>query len=261
MRIKIISLLITTLLSSYAIADVVPTSQGYDSKIQQVQYNPKNVIRISTKIGKATLIQLQNDESIMSKELSGLGMGDTDAWGLAIRGNNIFLKPKAENPDTNLLIVSDKNRTYSFDLITTKYNKNVSYVVKILYPQNKAVTNTQRQSVLPCSDGKMNFSYSKWGDNHLSPTYAWDDGRFTCFKFKTNTEQPVIYQIGSDGKETLVNSNMVNDILVVHGVANEFRLRLGKAVLGIKSFGLHPQGFNFKATTLKNEQRVVIDNE
>lgn len=250
------------LFASSCFAAITPVSQGYDSRVQQVTYNPKNVIKISTKIGRSTLIQLEKGESILNKELSGVAMGDTAAWGLAVRGNNIMLKPIAEHPETNLLIVSDKNRTYSFDLVSAKRNRDVSYVVKLLYPeQNKNRYKPSKKFVLPCSDGDKNFRYGMWGDTSLAPAYAWDDGRFTCFKFKKNIEQPVLYKIGSDGKETLVNFNMVNDILVAHSIANEFRFRLGDSVLGVKSFGLNPQGFNFKATTLKDTTREVIDND
>lgn len=253
-------LFLTALISFNAVSAAIPKSQGFDSRVQEVPFNDKNVVRVSTAIGKATLIQLQNGETIMSKELSGVGMGDTEAWGLAIRGNNIFLKPKAENPDTNLLVVSDKNRTYSFDLVTARNPRQTSYIVKLIYPEiKKPIRHTRKQ--VPCSDGTMNFRYLKWGNNLISPQYVWDDGRFTCFKFKNNIELPVIYQKDSSGQETLINTHMVNDVLVAQGVANEFRLRLGESVLGIKPFVLSPQGFNYKGTTLKNEKREVIDHE
>lgn len=249
----------TALISFNAASAATPNSQGYDPRVQEVHYNPKTVINVSTSIGKATLIQLQNGETIMSKELSGMGMGDATAWGLSVRGNNIFLKPKAENPDTNLLIVTDKNRTYSFDLLSAKNEKRMSYVVKLIYPEPKK--STRDEKTIPCSDGQRNFKYLKWGDDTLSPQYVWDDGRFTCFKFKDNVELPVLYQKSATGQETLINTHMVKDTLVAHGVANEFRLRLGESVLGIKPFVLTPQGFNYKGTTLKDEKRVVIEHE
>ncbi|EGU31280.1 conjugal transfer outer membrane protein TraH [Vibrio ichthyoenteri ATCC 700023] len=250
----------TALISFNAASAATPNSQGFDPRVQEVLYNPKTVINVSTSIGRATLIQLQNGESIMSKELSGMGMGDATAWGLSVRGNNIFLKPTAEKPDTNLLIVTDKNRTYSFDLITAKKESLTSYVVKLLYPEPKKKAIRDEKSV-PCSDGEQNFKYLKWGDDNLSPQYVWDDGRFTCFKFKNNVELPVLYQKTISGQETLINTHMEKDTLVAHGVANEFRLRLGESVLGVKPFVLAPQGFNYKGTTLKDEKRVVIEHE
>jgi type IV secretion system protein VirB9 len=257
---KIPLLLLTALISFNAVSAAIPKSQGYDSRVQEITYNPKNVVKVATSIGRATLIQLQNGESIMSKELSGVGMGDASAWGLNVRGNNIFIKPMAEKPDTNLLIVSDKNRTYSFDLVTARNQRSTAYVVKLIYPEPKPLISDIRKKV-PCSDGEQNFRYLKWGDNYLSPQFVWDDGRFTCFKFKNNVEQPVIYKVDESGQESLINTHMEKDILVAQGVAKEFRLRLGQSVLGIKPFVLAPQGFNYKATTLKNVKRVVIDNE
>lgn len=259
MKINKVSLLmvLSSLITFNANSAATPSSQGYDARVQEINYNPKNVITISTAIGKSTLIQLEDGETILSKDLSGLGMGDSDAWGLGVRGNNIFIKPTAENPDTNLLLVSDKNRTYSFDLVSAKNHNKAAYVVKMLYPE-PIVPKTKKK---PCSDGNINLHYMKWGNDELSPQLVWDDGRFTCFKFGTNIEQPVIYKKSVTGKETLVNSHMEKDVLVAHSVAKEFRLRLGDSVLGIESKSVRPQGFNYKGTTLSNKKRVVIDHE
>ncbi|GIU48860.1 P-type conjugative transfer protein VirB9 [Shewanella sairae] len=253
MKLKL--LILTTLITFNVTAATVPLSQGFDRRVQTTKYNPKDVVKITTKIGRATLIQLQDGETIMSKDLSGVGMGDATAWGLAIRGNNIFLKPQAVNPDTNLLIVSDKNRTYSFDLVTVDNKLNSAYVVRFDYEKPKEIVRPGK--TIPCSDGVRNFSYVKWGDNFLSPQFVWDDGRFTCFKFAKNVEQPVIYQKTFTGKETLINTHMQNDVLVAHGVSPEFRLRLGEAVLGIKATELSPQGYNEKATSI-DAQRTII---
>lgn len=254
--------LLTALISLSAVsanAATVPLSQGKDSRIQVTKYNPQDVVTINAKVGRVTLIQLQKGETILSNEASGLGMGDPAAWGLALRGNNIFLKPQASNPNTNLIIVSDKNRTYTFDLITVDEKLKSAYLVKFNYDKPKSAK-ALKENKVPCSDGKLNFSYYKWGDDYLSPKYVWDDGRFTCLKFEDNTELPAIYQKTKNGTEALVNTSMSQDILVVHSVSSEFRLRLGESVLGIKTDELKPQGFNKKATSV-NGQRVVKNNE
>ncbi|EPN0316295.1 TrbG/VirB9 family P-type conjugative transfer protein [Vibrio vulnificus] len=244
--------------SPNAIAATTPLSQGYDSRVQLIKYNPSDVVIVRAAIGRATLIQLEDGETILSELSSGIGIGDANAWGMSVRGNNIFIKPTAMNPETNLLIVSDKGRTYSFDLITTEHNLETSYIVKFRYQKPKPVFSDNKKRV-PCGDGTFNFNYVKWGDLELSPNLVWDDGRFTCFKFNTNVEQPVIYQKNSEGTEQLVNFHMEKDTVVVHGLAKEFRLRLGNSVLGIETTTLDPQGYNFKATTLVGVERVVKD--
>ncbi len=152
------------------------------------------------------------------------------AWGFNVRGNNVFFKPQAKQPNTNLTIVSDLGRTYSFELFT---NKQPFYVVKMRYPTPKKANPPPLKA--PCTDGKYNFRYVKWGDEELAPLTRGTMYRFTCMKFSKNAELPVIYQINADGKESLVNYHIEQDTIVIHSVANEYRLRLGERVLGVLS--------------------------
>ena len=244
------------LFSFNSVAEIKPKTSGYDSRVLEVRYNPKNVVRIDAAVGFGSLIQLEEGESVLSKKFSGVGIGDQSSWAVSFRENNIFIKPVVLNgPKTNLLVVSDKNRTYSFDLSVTKNVRSSSYVVKFLYPQKK-----EPKKKIPCSDGRRNFQYVKWGDDYLSPKFVWDDGRFTCFKFVDNVELPVIYTVDQDGRESLINSHLEKDVLVVHFVSKEFRLRLGEMVLGVETLNLKKQGFNHKGTTQENLDREIIKN-
>ena len=231
-------------------AAITPKSQHFDSRVTLTKYNPKDVVRVRTKIGISTLIQLQKGESISSLD-AGIGIGDAKAWGLDVKGNNIFLKPIAPKPDTNLIITTNKGRTYSFQLLSSKYPQ---YIVKMAYDTPKTSEDNQRS--IPCSDGKMDFRYGKMGDNTLAPTYMWDDGRFTCMKFTSNAELPVVYQVSKDGTESLVNYHIDKDTIIVHSVANEFRLRLGKQVLGLYSDHAMSNGYNKKATSVNAKREL-----
>lgn len=228
-------------------AAVTPKSKGFDSRITGVEYNPYNVVTVRTKVGVNTLIQLQEGEGINSPD-SGLAMGDADAWGFSVRGNNIFFKPTAKNPSTNLTVVSDMGRTYSFYLTSSRYPH---YIINIDYEKEKA-SKDYGVNKYPCSEnGNINLQYLKWGDDSLSPTYMWDDGRFTCMKFAENLQLPVIYKISPDGSESIVNYHLEEDTIVIHDIANEFRARLGSRVLGLKSTRTQYSGFNKKATTIE----------
>jgi type IV secretion system protein VirB9 len=238
---KIIGTLI--MVSSLAVnAEVLPKAKPYDSRITAAQYNPENVIRVRAKIGYVTLIQLDKGE----KSLPEVGIGDSEAWGIGSVGNNIFLKPTRHNPNTNLILTTNKGRTYSFKLVLSKYPH---YIVKMEYDKPKTSSNSGYD--IPCSDGTVNFNYGKWGHDAISPKYMWDDGRFTCLKFKDNLELPVVYQVSPDGTESLVNYHLNKDTIVIHSVVKEYRLRVGNQVLGLKSDETISSGYNFKATSLK----------
>lgn len=254
MKKKLIWLALTcSVPAGVATAAINPSPQSYDSRITLTKYNPENVIKVQTKIGISTLIQFEQGEHISAPD-AGMGIGDAQAWGIDVRGNNIFLKPIAKKPDTNLIITTSKGRTYSFQLETSQYPH---YIVKLAYDKPK--TSNDKKPDIPCFDGVTNFRYGKWGDNALAPSYMWDDGRFTCLKFSKNAELPVAYQVAADGSESLINYHIEKDTMILQGISKEFRLRLGKQVLGLRSDDALSSGYNSKATSLDAKRGLKYD--
>lgn len=72
----------------------------------------------------------------------------------------------------------------------------------------------------------MNFG-SAANSKRIAPIEAFDDGRFTYLKFSKHTDFPAAYR-KVDQEETLVNSHVKGDWLVLHGVFEEILLRAGK---------------------------------
>ncbi|MBS4945196.1 MAG: TrbG/VirB9 family P-type conjugative transfer protein, partial [Neisseria mucosa] len=91
---KLTALLLMGLLPAVSGAVSVPKGSAKDGRIQTVVYNPDDVIHVHARIGEAVLIQLEDGE-LLTGDTSGLGMGDTEAWNLAVRGNNLYMKPVA----------------------------------------------------------------------------------------------------------------------------------------------------------------------
>lgn len=243
-----ITLLLLTV-SSVAYGGVIPKKENADHRITVVDYSPDDVIRVRTKLGITTLIQLGKNETILSNH-SGIGIGDKEAWDMSVKGSNIFLKPKTiEEPDTNLTVVTNKGRVYTFDLVSSALPY---YIVKLKHEEVK--TSNDLSNETPCYDGMINFDYVKWGDEELAPNYMWDDGRFTCLKFNKHAELPVAYQISTDGSESLINYSFRKDVMVIHSISKEFRLRLGEQVLGLRSEKAISSGYNEKATSLNSSR-------
>ena len=231
-------------------AEVLPKPRPFDSRITTAQYNPENVVRVRAQIGYVTLIQLEEGE----KSNAQVGIGDSEAWGISSIDNNIFLKPTKFNPSTNLIITTNKGRTYSFKLVISKHPH---YIVKMEHEKPK--TGEDVATNAPCTQGPMNFNWNKWGHDAIAPSYMWDDGRFTCLKFDKNLEIPVVYQISPEGEQSLVNYSFKNDTMIIHSVSNEYRLRLGSQVVGLKSNSVIPSGYNKKATTLNATRGLKHD--
>lgn len=249
-------------LSSAAVyAASTPQSSTYDSRIRDIMYNADDVVVIKGWVGASTLIKLEPGETVSDIPEAGLSLGDAGAWTLAVRGSNIFLKPKVqrdEEPETNINLVTNK-RTYSFRLELAAKEPQSYYQVRFKYPAPVVPYKAPVVDRGPCSDGPKNLNYFMYGDRSLAPVAAWDDGRFTCFRFPSSKAIPNVYRSDPDNEitEGMVAFHVKDDVLVVHEVAPEFRLRLGNSVLGVKTDSLVYAPFNRKNTTIPNTERVL----
>jgi type IV secretion system protein VirB9 len=249
-----------SLLSSTAVmAASIPEASKFDSRIKTVLYNPDDVTVILTRPGNTTLVQLEVGEYLVKLPTGGLSIGDSEAWTIGVRGNNIFFKPKDTFPETNINLVTNR-RTYALELIETTDKAKAAWQVRYRYP---AVPKPYKEPVAdngPCSDGPMNRNYFKYGNQDLSPTEVWDDGRFTCMRFPTSKPLPNVYRYtpNSELKEGTPATHMKDDVLVIHETSDEFRLRIGNSVLGIKTDSLRPAPYNWKRTTT-GETRVILN--
>lgn len=236
------SLFCVATIPAYAVIEPMP--MGADNRVQQINYVDNEVFTINATVGNSTLIQLEAGEEIEGDN-TGLGMGDAQAWSLAVRGNNIFLKPAQALPDTNMILVTNR-RTYAFQL-TTANSMKPSYVVRFIYPSPKKniAQNippkplTLRQVKTPVNtepfyiSSDINTQYFKQGANDISPTNVWDNGQFTYFRFANANDLPVVYRVLADKSEAIIDSHTENDLLVVHGVSRLYRLRHGKSEVDI----------------------------
>ena len=92
----------------------------------------------------------------------------------------------------------------------------------------------------------------------IVPTLVFDDGRFTYFRFPGNREVPAVFQVLPDGSESLVNTRMEEDLLVVDRVSRRLMLRAGQAVVGVWNEAFDLDGVPpADGTTVPGVQRLV----
>lgn len=243
---------LSLMFSTVVYAAAIPKSSGADDRVQEITYNPNNVTIVKVKSGVATLIQLESDEFLIGNQ-SGMGLGDPLAWNVSVRGNNLFLRPIAKQPDTNIALVTNK-RTYSIDLISAGTGT-PTFIMRYIYP--KAPVSVKPTVFLgkstikqPCFDGgKINTTYQVKGSQNIKPNVIWDNGEFTCFKWNNASDLPVVYRVLPDGNENLVNYHMDKNVMVVHEVSNNFILRLGNSVMAVRTDHNINRGYNYKSTT------------
>lgn len=247
-----------------------PNTTRYDARMQYVDYNPDDVVNIRTRTGEAVLVQLQEGETVSSGSDSGLGMGDGQAWNMQVRGRNLYFKPAAEKPDTNLLLTTNKNRTYAFRLKTAGAKEAVTYVLRFRYPQDEAekraaeaAKQAHAAAILAAQTDKegigsgYNRDYWGRGDKALAPAAVHDNGRFTYLRYPDARALPAVFRVNPDGSEAAVNSHVDGDTLIIHETARRFVLRLGKSVLALENRSHQTAGlFNRSGTTLPDTVRT-----
>ena len=262
------------MLSGSLHAASIPNHAHQDSRIQYVDYDPDNVVKIRAKIGHTVTVQLDKSEDA---EKGVVAMGDAQAWNMAVKGNNLIFKPTATSPATNLTVITDK-RTYVFDLslagcIKGKKRRCVdiqqpTYLLRFHYPteeekarrkraaQQERALNMMVKFGLSKETAKLNYLYYGKGDKAIAPSAIWDDGRFTYIQYADNRDLPAVYKINPDGSEMLVNSHMEEDVIVVHETAPKLIIRLGESVLGVENKGYKTGSYNRLKTNQPDAVRI-----
>ncbi|KAF0125416.1 MAG: type IV secretion system protein VirB9 [Methylocystaceae bacterium] len=246
-----------TPLPSFALQQ--PSAGSRDARVRMVAYDPANVVKINGVIRASTQILFAEDE-----EIAHVAIGDSVSWEVAPTGNILFLKPREKHPSTNLQVVTTRRdgrkRSYQFELSIAESSLAESYfMVRFAYPGDEAEA---RRDVTAARRGEMearainetfalhnaasprNWRYSAQGSSSLEPDAVYDDGKETTLRFEGNREVPAIFLVASDGTESLVPKDVRGELVVVHAVARELRLRQGAEALCIFNEAFDPVGIN-----------------
>jgi type IV secretion system protein VirB9 len=284
-----------TLLLPCAAAAMLATgtarAQAADPRLLEVTYDVRAVVTVPVKRGVVTHVALGSDESIT--EL-GAGLGGDCAkaeavWCIAAQpgGRHLFVKPKsAASAPNNLAVVTDR-RTHSFRFVVlgdadarppvyrlvvrppvTAVARPVAAIsvpttARLIAPPSPLAPSPEAivADRLAASPQIVNSAYSiAEGTNSedIVPTLVFDDGRFTYLRFPGNREVPAVFHVLGDGSESLVNTRMEGDLLVVDRVSRRLMLRAGSTVVGVwnEAFdieGSPPRG----GTTVPGVERIV----
>jgi len=273
-------------LAPAAHASDLPQGSRYDGRIQYVNYNPDDVVILRALPGLASRVVFAADEEVLD-----VASGFTQGWEFNNRANILYIKPRSiaiKNNDggasvmapeagkwnTNLMVKTNR-RMYDFDLRLLSGggnsgappHRNVAYRVEFRYPaaQAKAATASKTQAKLNEKPAPVNWAYSmQIGDasENIAPTMAYDDGRFTYLKFPNNRDFPAVFTVAADKSESLVNTHVDKDVLVVQRVSKELVLRLGNAVVGIYNEHYDADGVPpLTGTTVPGVKRNILGDD
>jgi type IV secretion system protein VirB9 len=273
---KLLIASLSLILLSSAMAETIPEPGSADPRVRVVTYSAKNVVRLNTFFGVSTHIKFSESEQIKD-----VAVGDDLAWKVIPRGNNLFIKPTAKEGDTNITVVTNR-RIYQFVavVLTEKNqkawaNRELIYSLSFRYPDEEDANSNARAKTeaekarredvknrltrAPSRNGH-NMDYWVAGHQEVSPSGAYDDGRFTYLIFNNNSAMPAVYETDETGKESLVNTHVTSgNTIVIHRLAEKITLRKGDFVASVwnKSYDSTGGANNLTGTVAPDVERVI----
>lgn len=235
-----------------AAAELIATPLRGDTRLVEFQFDPDNTFLVLSKPRAVTHLQFAPDEQIMS-----VAAGDTSNWEITPTKNrkNLFLKPKFEDLETSLTVLTDK-RPYQFVLKSTtdgkKWYQRVSWVYssQVVLELDPAAASdvedaastaaahqgpptspstTRPEGPAGINPEAMRFSYRIEGDAKFRPEIVFDDGRFTYFRMPADLqEQPALFAVIEGNDFSLVNYTVNGNFIVAQRLLDNAVLKLGK---------------------------------
>jgi type IV secretion system protein VirB9 len=267
---------VTALVTHPAQALEIPASAQQDNRVRFVNYQPYNITRIVGTLRSSVQVEFAPDE-----EIAHVALGNTVAWEVAPAGHILFLKPRENQPVTNISVVTTRRdgskRSYQMELVvrdgSVDAGQNTYFYVKFRYPADEAERRRlehearKRAAEAGYADqvlgiheqyGPRNWRYSAQGTAAIEPQAVYDNGKVTTFAFSGSQEMPAIYIENSDGTESLVPKTVQGDLVLVHAISRKFILRRGSDTLCIFNEAYSPVGVDPGTnTTSPSVERVV----
>lgn len=199
-------------------AQVVPQPGAGDPRLQTVEYHPDQVVQIQAAPGYQVTLELGADEQI-----ENVAVGDSGAWQVTPnrRGDHLFIKP-LQAVATNMTVLTSIRR-YAFDLVPL-YSPagDMPYTVRFLYPDPEASAEATEEPA------PVQGLYRVSGSRSLRPSRISDDGQHTYIEWPADRLLPAVYALDSEGRESLVNGAMRDDLFVIDGVMPRLVFRIDR---------------------------------
>lgn len=229
-------------------------ADAVEPRLRIVDYSATSVLALTGFVGYHIHFEFAPDERFVT-----LAAGDTAGLDVGAEANHLLLKPKRAHAGTNLTILTNR-RSYFIDyraLARAPEPGELVYSVTFRYvPEGAAATAAAPESLVSALSGPSrpaNTDYWYCGSAELRPTSVNDDGIQTRLVFPPDVELPAIYAATADGLESLVNSHVENDTIVVHRLAGRFVLRRGGLVGCLVNRSINKSGRRAASGTVRSD--------
>lgn len=222
--------------------------------IEQYTYAPDAIYPVRAGLGITTEIVLDPHEKI-----TDYSTGLSNGWDLTRRGNIFYLRPKNVDVATNMLVHTEAH-AYIFELkvvatdwktlaqakregveykITFKYPADASFAKETVQPSDAPSLNT---ALLPSRSYDFNYDYAakRGTPPWLIPVNVYDDGHFTYIKLSDSARFPtgdfpaVFMREQAHAQDSLVNTTVQGNTIIVHGTYPYLVIRQGNNVVGLR---------------------------
>jgi type IV secretion system protein VirB9 len=212
------------LLAAPLVAQQPPQPGSVDPRLQTIAYEPNRVFQIQAAPGYQVTVEFGSDEQI-----ENVAIGDSGAWQVTPnrRGDYLFIKLVQGGVATNMTVVTSA-RTYFFELSPIYApTPEMAYNLRFTYPSGQADSVADEA---PTSEDAGRYRLS--GARSLRPSKISDDGRHTYIEWPRDRTLPAVYAIDAQGRESLVNGAMRDDLFVIDSVVSKLVFRIDAEVAG-----------------------------
>ena len=247
--ITLLLILVTANSTAYA-ASINNNPVTVDSRIKTFVYSNNEIYSVVFNYGYHSYIEFSKGETIKM-----LAMGDNVSWKVKPVENKLFIMPLEKNGKTNMLIETNKGRTYAFDLICRSESetddkqandpgyselRDLAYIVRFFYPKTEqdfelnkvnipdiyvsSEPETTKNVVIKPNLTSNNYVVDK--NKKISPTELFDDGNLTYFKFANNNQTiPQIFIYDNLGKIVPCKMLLLQNYIIIKGVHKNLYLQ------------------------------------
>ncbi len=257
--VRVICAVFALLCASAALSETIPSRGVTDSRVRTAVYDGNEVYRLHGYVGYEIDLQFETGEAFV-----GIGAGDIEGVSFVSQDNHLFIKPKAQQVNTNLTLITTR-RSYQFaytasTLHPSDRDPDVMFAVRFSYPPNHGdvvAAGISRMLEQPEAGRAHNTDYWYCGSPSIMPIAASDDGVQTRIRFAATAEQPGIFVLNEDGSESLLNFSMQQDDVVIHRVARQLILRRGRLAGLIVNKSFSGSGVRLKSRTVSPDVERV----
>lgn len=244
-----------SLLAPLCVAIALAPHTARAQALEQYDYQADRIYPVRAGLGITTQIELSPNEKILD-----YSTGFSGGWELTRRENVFYLKPKNVDVDTNMMIRT-ATHSYIFELkvVATDWKTleqarraGVQYKIGFKYPADasfaeakKKQENVSAQNTALVPGRSYNFDYDYATRNRkkapwLIPVNVYDDGRFTYIRmsdmkaFPTGDFPAVFMREREHGEDSLVNTTVEGNTIIVHGTYAYLVIRHGDNVVGLR---------------------------